>query len=231
MTTIESILDKLTPECIESMKKIHFIADLHFCHPKIVNICNRPVPLIEGLDISIPEQKVRINELHTDWLIREVYNKYIGKRDDVYILGDVSMASRIETEKIIDKLNGNKYLILGNHDKNLVHSTRFSQITQKKNFVFSQYGLNIHIVLDHEPIASWERKIHDSFHLYGHVHGKFKSLSPEIKKFMGLSWDVGIDNKENYIGFDNQEHNNWCKPTNLYEVIQIIAWKSKILNA
>ena len=51
------IIDKLTPELIEEMKHIYFTADLHFDHPKIVRICNRPVPLTENLDISIPEQK------------------------------------------------------------------------------------------------------------------------------------------------------------------------------
>jgi len=205
----EDIIDKLTPEIIEEMKHIWFIADLHFDHPKIVKICDRQIPLIEGLDISIPAQKRRINELHNDWLIRDVYNKYIDRKDTVYILGDVSMSSKNDTEKIIDKLHGNKFLILGNHDKNIDHSTRFSQITQMKDFNFSRGALNIHIVLCHYALASWNRKIHGSWHLYGHVHGRFANT--------GLSWDVGIDNKNKMENIDNL-----YKPINLYDVCQLM---------
>ncbi|MFA5152872.1 MAG: hypothetical protein WC554_09955, partial [Clostridia bacterium] len=193
------ILDKLSNEAIEDMKHIFYIADLHFSHPKMVKICNRPVPLTEKLDVSIPEQKKRINELHNDWLVREIYNKYIDKKDEVYILGDIAMSPKNDAEKIIDKLHGNKHLILGNHDKNISHSTRFSEITQLKDFTYSRFGLNIHIVLSHYPIISWNRKIHASWTLFGHVHGRFANLSPEIEKFMGLSWDVGIDNRKTWI--------------------------------
>ena len=139
----KDIIDKLTPECIEDMKHIHFIADLHSDHPKIVSICNRPVPLIEGLDIKIPEQKNRINELHNDWLIREVYNKYIDRKDVVYILGDLSLYSKGNAEKFIDRLHGQKHLILGNHDNNISHSTRFCEITQRKDFRYKRFGIEL----------------------------------------------------------------------------------------
>jgi calcineurin-like phosphoesterase family protein len=223
----EDIINKLTPECIEDMRHIWFIADPHTDHPKIVKICSRPVPLTDALDTSIPEQKRRLNELHNDWLIREVYNKYIDKKDEVYILGDLSLYPKNDAEKLIDKLHGNKHLILGNHDDNISHSTRFSEITQRKDFKYKRFGLDLHIVLDHYPLASWNKKIHGSWMLYGHVHGRFANLSTEIEKFLGLIWDVGIDNKKEYIDFNGRKVNNWCKPVNLYDVVQIMYWKSQ----
>lgn len=225
----EDIINKLTPECIEDMKHIWFLSDLHHGHPKIVKICGRPVPLIDGLDVSIPEQKRRINELHNDWLIREVYNKYIDRKDEVYILGDVSMQPKIEAEKFIDRLNGNKHLVAGNHCKNILHSTRFSEIKDIKDFSYSRFGLNIHIVLCHYPIASWNRKIHGSWHLYGHVHGRFSTISSEVEKFLGLVWDVGIDNKLPWVDLNKKTQHNWCKPYNLFDIVQIMAWKAEIL--
>jgi len=222
------ILDKITPDLKEQMKHIFFIADLHGDHAKIVKICNRPVPFTENLDISIPEQKRKINELHNDWLIREVYNKYIDKKDEVYLLGDISMAPKNDAEKFIDRLHGNKFLISGNHDKNIIHSSRFSQICSLKDFTFSRGGLNIHIVLSHFPLVSWNRKIHGSFHIFGHVHGRLSNLSSEIEKFMGLSWDASIDNKKKYIGLDKKEYDSYCKPLNLYNLIEIMYWKSQI---
>ena len=224
----KDILDKLTPEAIEDMKHIHFVADLHFDHPKIVNICSRPVPLIEGLDITIPEQKKCINELHNAWVIKEVYNKYIEKHDDVYILGDVSLFPKTDAEKIFDQLKGNKHLVLGNHDDNIAHSTRFCEITQRKDFRYKRFGIDLEIILDHYPLVSWKNKVHGSFMLFGHVHGRLGNLSEEIEKFLGFVWDVGIDNRKTYIDFESKECSNWCKPTNLYDVIQIMSWKSKI---
>ena len=223
----EDIIDRLTPEIIEDMKHIHFLGDPHGDHPKMVRICNRPVPLTENLDVSIPEDKRRIKLLQNDWLIRDVFNKFIDKKDDVYILGDITMSSKIEAEKFIDRLNGNKHLITGNHDKNIEHSTRFCEIKQIKNFTYNRFGMNIHIVLCHYPILSWERKIHGSWMLYGHVHGRLVNLPPIIEKFMGLSWDAGIDNRSTWIGLDGKIKNAHCRPLNLYDVVEIMYDKSK----
>jgi len=223
------IIDKLTPEVIEDMKHIWFIADPHADHPKMVHICHRPVPLTEGLDLGNPQDKRRMKELQNDWLIRDVFNKYINKKDDVYILGDLSMSPKNDAEKFIDRLNGNKHLILGNHDKNIAHSTRFCEITQRKNFNYNRFGLNLHIVLDHFPLASWDRKVHGSWMLYGHVHGRFENLSPEIEKFLGFVWDVGIDNRKTYKTLNGQTATNWCKPVNLYDVCEIMYFKSQYL--
>lgn len=196
MNSIQKILDEVesNPSIKEEMQKIHFTADLHHSHPKIVNICNRPTTVEE----------------HDEWLIKEIFNKYVQRKDTVFILGDLSLARRPEAEKFIDRLNGNKFLILGNHDKNIDTSTRFAQITQIKNFRFKRPGVDIHIALCHYPMASWDRKPHGSWNLYGHVHGRYKNP--------GLSLDVGIDNPE--IGW---------RPINLYEVALIMADKERDL--
>ena len=118
------------------------------------------------------------------------------------------MAKRKDAEKFLDRLNGQKTLILGNHDKNIKNSTRFAQITQIKDFNYSRQSINIHIVLCHYPMHSWDRKVHGSWHLYGHVHGRLD--------IPGLAMDVGIDHPQmNY------------KPINLYEVCQIMDKKQQ----
>jgi len=194
MNIQNEILDKLTPEIIQDMQKIWFTADLHAQHPKIVDICNRPTT----------------REEHDEWLLKEVFNKYVQKKDEVYILGDISLGKRQIAEKFVARMNGNKHLILGNHDKNVAHLGNWSEVTQIKDFTYSRFGINIHIVLCHYPMASWNRRIHDSWHLYGHVHGRFQNT--------GLSWDVGIDNRESRCGVFG-----WCRPINLYEVALIMS--------
>ena len=187
------IIDKLTPEIIQEMQKIWFVADLHFGHPKIVDICNRPTTYDE----------------HENWLIKEVYNKYIDKKDEVYLLGDISFSKRVIAQKQIAQLNGNKHLIVGNHDKNIIHLGNWVEVTQIKDFTYSRYGLNIHIVLCHYCIASYNRQVHGSWHLFGHSHCRPVEGQPK------LSFDVGIDR----IGF-------W-RPYNLYEICKIMNMKEQ----
>jgi len=211
----KNILEDLSLDTINEMKTIHFTADLHHGHPKIINICNRPIDVINYNGIknlkTNSDYKSKLDECHTNWLIQDVINKWVNKKDTLFILGDVSLSPREQAEKFIDKLNGNKFLILGNHDKNIKSSTRFSQITQIKDFTYSKDKLNIHIVLSHYPILSWNRKIHGSWHLFGHCHCRPLEINN------GLSFDVGID--------------RLYKPYNLYEICKImIAKEQKIYN-
>lgn len=184
----------------EEMQTIWFSSDHHDSHPKIIDICQRPTTV----------------EDHRRWLIEDVINKYVDKKHRFYLLGDVSFASKLEAEKkFLSKINGQKTLVLGNHDRNIEKSTCFHDIKTRKNFNFSRSNLNIHIVLDHYPIASWERKVHGSFHLHGHTHGRFVNT--------GLSWDVGIDNRRTLITSDGVHLSHIYKPINLYEVCQIMS--------
>jgi calcineurin-like phosphoesterase family protein len=192
------ILSLITPEAQKVMETIWFTADYHHAHPKIVDICNRPTT----------------REDHEEWLVREVHNKWIQKNHVVYLLGDLSFANRTSTEKFLNRLNGSKFMILGNHDKSSANLPQFQQISQIKDFTFSQFGLNIHIALCHYPLASWNRKPHGAWHLYGHVHGRYK--------LPGLAFDVGIDNSDIH-----QFPGGGWRPINLYEVCQIMQDKAR----
>mgnify|MGYP001157829576 FL=1 len=229
----KDILQKITPEIKAEMESIWFTADIHHGHPKIIDICNRPVFLdqnvlaafsLEDRNLKNKIYKELLDKAHNEWLIKEVINKWVKKRDTIFFIGDLSMAKREEAEKFIDRLNGNKFLIEGNHDRNILHSsTRFSQITQIKDFTFSRDGLNIHIVLCHYPFVSWNRKPHGSWHvhglpwnLYGHVHGRFRND--------GLSFDVGIDNPE-LLTFTGGVY----RPLNLFEIVKIMEERRKFI--
>jgi calcineurin-like phosphoesterase family protein len=167
------------------VESLWFTADLHLLHPKIVEYCRRPID----------------PELHDKWIIDRI-NERVSKKDTLYILGDLSMANRKDTEELVSTIRGRKHLILGNHDKNLKNSTYFESISQIKviNPTILE-GKRLGIVLCHYPIGSWEGKIKGSYHFYGHTHGRFKNP--------GLSWDVGIDNNDYY-------------PLELNEIINLI---------
>jgi len=226
LTHKEDILEKINPDIQKDMETIWFTADLHHGHAKIIQICGRPITLSntqlaqfkeEERNLQNYEYKKQLNIVHNNWLTNEVINKWVQRKDTIYFVGDFSMAKRVDAERFADRLNGNKFLILGNHDKNIHNSTRFTQITIRKDFTYSRFGINIHIVLDHYPLTSWNRKIHGSWSLYGHVHGRLKNS--------GLSFDVGIDNPELHA-----ITGGYYRPLNLFEIVKIMEEKKKMID-
>lgn len=145
---------------------VWFTADSHFDHAKILNYCNRPFDSVEEMNTA----------LITNW------NSVVKPGDRVYHLGDFSFKHGKNNDKIFKQLNGQKHLILGNHDNYRAMKDL------GWNWIKEQFGLKIgkyYIFLNHYPMRSWNRSFHGAPHLFGHVHGKMKPW--------GLSFDVGVD--------------------------------------
>ena len=81
---------------------IYITADLHFNH-------NKPFIYKERGFNSVEEMN---NQILDNW------NKTITDNDEVYILGDLMLGDNDSGIKLINQLNGNKHIILGNHDTN-----------------------------------------------------------------------------------------------------------------
>ena len=83
------------------MSRIFVTSDTHFSHVNIIKYCNRPYASVEEMN----------NALIDNW-------NSVVKNDDLVIhLGDFALGRTIQDiKKHLDKLNGNKILILGNHD-------------------------------------------------------------------------------------------------------------------
>lgn len=79
---------------------IWFTSDHHFDHKNVIKYCNRPFDSIEGMN----------EEMVKRW------NERVSSSDTVYYIGDFSL-SFTAVEKYLNRLNGMKYLIMGNHDK------------------------------------------------------------------------------------------------------------------
>lgn len=104
-----------------------------------------------------------------DNLIIENWNKTVKSSDKVYILGDFSWMNGHDTEEILRKLNGVKFLIKGNHDrwsKDSVCKGYFQGIYDYK--MISDNGREV--VLSHYPILFYQNQHKGAIHLYGHVH-------------------------------------------------------------
>lgn len=154
---------------------IHFISDTHFGHKNIIQYSNRPFASVEEMNEGMIE----------------AWNDKVQPDDTIYHLGDFAFMPYEEFRKLIRRLNGKKYLILGNHDK---------MIIQNRNALVAYGGIasidhyrelkaeGHFFVLFHYGQRVWNKSHHGAIHLYGHSHG---SLPP-----LGKSVDVGVDCKE-----------------------------------
>ena len=130
----------------------YVIADLHFGHSAIIEYESRPFENAQAMD----------NELIQRW------NKTVSKDDKVIVLGDVSFYGAEETKAIIQKLNGYKILVMGNHDTHHPVSwwldVGFDQVSQYPIIVDEFY------ILSHEPMYTNRNMPYGN--IFGHVHGR-----------------------------------------------------------
>lgn len=130
-----------------------FSSDHHFDHLKIINYCNRPFSSIEEMNHAL------INK----------WNKRVSKADKIYYLGDFALSSIDRIKLILDKLNGTKILIKGNHDRHSRKKYVESGFIDVHNFFYLEG-----FVLSHKPLVDKNTKYIDLWNLCGHVHEKWK---------------------------------------------------------
>ncbi len=92
------------------------------------------------------------------------WNEIVKPEDVVYHLGDFAWSNHA---KHLKALNGQKVLLLGNHDKVSIiknldwqYWTTYAEMEIKKT----------HFVMFHYPIVEWNRYYHGSIDLHGHQH-------------------------------------------------------------
>lgn len=137
-----------------------YIGDTHFFHKNIVgagkNFDKRPYHTLQ--------------EMHED--MKNKWNSVVTNADHVYITGDYSWKITDEAIEFIESLNGNKHLIIGNHDS--IHNVKvkklFEEIVCYKEMKDTVDGKEYKLVLSHYPIMMWNGQHRGTIHLYGHVH-------------------------------------------------------------
>ena len=151
------------------MSDIWFTSDTHFGHTNIIEYSNRPFSSVEEMN----------DALIANW------NDRIKNGDVVYHVGDFAFTIKTNAiNKIMSQLNGQKFLIYGNHDKkDVIKSDGWVwQGHYKKIRVESQK-----IILFHYGCRVWDGCHRGSWQLYGHSHGSLQD-DPNAKAF-----DIGVD--------------------------------------
>lgn len=133
--------------------KTFIIADTHFGHPNIIKFLRKDGSLLRDFP-SITE--------HDEHLI-QCWNRTVSPNDKVYHLGDVGFTNHTKLTAILNRLNGTKVLIKGNHD-----NFKMSQYAQHFKDVRAYHILDkfilSHIPIHPESLSRWRANIH------GHVH-------------------------------------------------------------
>lgn len=163
--------------------KIFFTSDTHFFHNNIIKYTNRPFK--------------NVNEMNEELIKR--WNSVVPKDGIVFHLGDVSLTAKEgDLHNILSKLNGTKYLIVGNHEQNVLESElimkHFEDIVDLAEITIKDeeitYGKQ-QIVMCHYPMVVWNGSHRGSWQLFGHVHGMLSNKG--VIQHPVTSMDVGVD--------------------------------------
>lgn len=145
---------------------VFFTSDTHFRHKNIIRFSNRPFATVEDMEEGLIER----------------WNRVVGRKDDVYHLGDFAFGPEDVVRQIVARLNGRIHLIWGNHDSNAVRKSSCWSSSQPVHELKLDGKL---IVLSHYAHRVWNKMHYGSFMLYGHSHGGLPGNSQSL--------DVGCD--------------------------------------
>ncbi len=177
---------------------IYFTADQHFGHDAIIEYCKRPYK----------------NSTQMDRVLIVNWNNVVKEDDVVYVIGDFSMVGpshKQYLERITRKLNGEKHLILGNHDR----LKPFDYVDIGFTTVHTTLQLpGTDFIMHHDPSAVCIDK--SKKWIVGHVHDLFKTLNKgavinvgvDVWGFHPVSLDAIIQCLESGV-FEKEEMQGW----------------------
>ena len=179
---------------------IFFTSDHHFGHYNVIKYCNRPFTSVQQMD------EIMILK----------WNETVLPEDEIYYLGDFAMKSFL-VPKILPRLNGRKYLIMGNHDRCFKgNSDKWNQFYTDAGFecLVREQQMDIAgqpVRLHHFPYQNpndpdqryfeYRPKDDGGWLLHGHVHNRWKTKGKQINVSVEV-WDfkpVPMSEIENII--------------------------------
>lgn len=161
---------------------IYYISDIHFGDIRVFNKCSRPFSNLAELELEIIKR----------------WNKKVKSCDVVYILGDIAEDSYISALDILKKLNGIKYLIIGNHDLKMKDEIKKSRVFESIDFMKLIDDNGRKVCLCHYPIMDWMEFSRGGYHVYGHIHNKTLKNDiayAQMKEYFKdkLAYNAGVD--------------------------------------
>lgn len=135
------------------MSVVKFYSDPHFGHEL--------VSVLRGFK-SIEE--------HDEYLVDQ-WNANTSKRDVIWLLGDLTMGKK-NNYYMLDRLNGQKRIILGNHD----YGNHVRSLLANTTSILSVAGIvktkiqGVNMFLSHVPVHPMEFNYRVGLNIHGHLH-------------------------------------------------------------
>jgi calcineurin-like phosphoesterase family protein len=175
------------------MSRIFLISDLHLSHNNMA--------IKRGFNSA---------EEHDNHII-EQWNKVVHKKDTVWILGDLSMG-KSSPYVLLDKLNGIKNVVLGNHDmpqhipELLKHVNKVCGMFKYKQYFFTHCPIHP-TELNYRVIGNIHGHLHENNILISKVENKEKDFLFEIKD----TRYINVSCEQPHINFTPQLFTNLIK--------------------
>jgi len=154
----------------------YYIADAHFGHQNIIELCQRPFENIETM----------ANTIINNW------NKKVKRNDNVYILGDMFYQCE-NPEEILKQLKGKKHLIIGNHDSFIKNEKIKKYFCSINHYLEITDGHNL-LILCHYPLITYKHENHkNAFMVHGHIHLRNQTDLFNLLKKRPRILNAGVD--------------------------------------
>ena len=162
---------------------VYFTSDLHFGHELVLK--------------KYPNFRKGANVAEMDENLIATWNALVTPEDLVYNLGDVSFHKDFaHTCELLHRLNGRHFLVLGNHDEQIV-ARKNELLSRRKadgNFMFEQITDYAFVrlslagaALSHYPMIEWGGCHRGALMLYGHLHA---NIAPIVGRALNVGFDL-----------------------------------------
>jgi len=162
--------------------RVYFTSDTHFNHTNIISYCQRPFKNVDEMN----------ERIIANW------NEVVSEDDIIFHLGDFCLGGAAEWTRLLDRLNGKIYLIMGNHDRKNIRQgfmDRFEHVAMQMHIEVGKQR----IYLNHYPFLCFEGGYKDVWQLFGHVHTRKSNTGIDAGRLQYLyptQYDVGVDNND-----------------------------------
>ena len=130
----------------------YFTSDQHFGHFNIIRLSHRPFVSADEMDEAMVAK----------------WNAKVNAADTIYVLGDLFFRSA-NVEPILNRLNGRKHLVLGNHDHSWTGKVRLGDYFESVQMM-KEIDLGCApATLCHYPMLSYPQA-RRGYMIYGHIH-------------------------------------------------------------
>lgn len=204
-------MDKLNIQ-LKPTEKLWFTSDCHFGHRNILRFCERPYA----------DEKEMARAIINNW------NAVVKPDEKIFCLGDFSWwDSRHEIRKIVNQLNGEIFMILGNHDTaksfelcdpekvHLCSDVTYLYIRPEVQNTDSRFAVGCYeIVLSHFPQLCYSHSDKKNvYNFFGHIHSRkgqpMMEFGKPIKLLKGCQYDIGMDRHD-------------CTPVEFFNILKEI---------